>query len=162
MSGRIDETNYSEVKENHLSSQAELAEFTEQQTTYTAVTSLPRRSIGEYVDEVWPELGMPEWALNRFLERRAGYRGNSAVDDPHERAYEDVHLNGIYQNYLNESKEAQNRLHEAVERLISGENITLVCYEDAGQSCHRHILVSVIRERVESREDCKFDFKLRV
>lgn len=156
MSGRIDETNYAEVKEKHLSSQCELAEFTEQQTTYIAVVSLPRHGIEDAVDEVWPELGMPQWALKRFLKRRAGYKTNSAVDNPHEKAYEDVSLHGIYQSHINESKEAQERLHEAVERLTSGENITLVCYEEEGESCHRHMLLDIIRERVEQRENCRF------
>jgi hypothetical protein len=159
MSGRIDETNYSEVKEKHLSAQAELADWSNDTTTYIAVVSLVRGSMEEYVDEVCPELGMPEWALKRFLQRRAGYRGNSAVDSPHEKAYEDVHLHGIYQSYLSDSEEAQDKISDLVERVLAGENITLVCYEEGGKSCHRHLLVNIIRERVERREQSQF--KLR-
>jgi len=159
MVGRIDETNYHEVKQRHLSSQCELNDFTKQQTTYVAVVSEPRGGIGRFVDEVWPELGMPEWALHKFLERRAGYRTNSAIDDAHNTAYEEVGLHGIYQDHLSNSSAARERINEAVERILSNENITLVCYERGGDSCHRHILVDVIRERVQSRQDCKF--KLR-
>jgi uncharacterized protein YeaO (DUF488 family) len=157
MSGRVDETNHAELKERHLSPQSEIADFCqEDNTTYVAVVSLPRDNISDIVDEVWPELGMPEWALKRFLKRRSGYRSNSAVDCPHEKAYRDTDLHGIYQSHLHSSSEAKRRLNEAVEKVASGENITLVCYEEDGQSCHRHLLVDIIRERVERRENSRF------
>lgn len=160
MAGRIDETHYSKLKERKLSDQSELGKFTDEQTTHIAVVSEPRGNISDITDEMWPELGMPQWALYKFLEKRSGYRTNSAVEDPHERAYSEMNLSAIYQKHLKESDEARARLHEAVERATSGENITLVCYEESGESCHRHMLVDIIRERVQSREDCKFKFKL--
>lgn len=159
MAGRLDETSYAVLKERKLSDQAEILDYTGDETTFVAVVSEPRGHMLEVVDEWWPELGMPEWALKRFLERRAGYRTNSAVEDAHNKAYEDTHLSGIYQKHLNENEEARQRLHEAVERLVSGEDITLVCYEQDGEKCHRHILMDVIQGRVESRQNCKF--KLR-
>jgi hypothetical protein len=160
MSGRIDDISFSKLKEKRLSSQSEIVDFcSDENTTYIAVVSLPRDSIEEYVDMVWQELGMPEWALKRFLERRAGYRGNSAVENPHEQAYEDVHLHRIYQSHLSDSEAAQDRIDELVERVVSGEKISLVCYEEDGQSCHRHILVDIIRERVERRKECKFTLR---
>lgn len=157
MSGRIDETYLSKLKERKLSDQSEIDDFTEEKTTYIGVVSEPINGMQDVVDEVIPELGMPEDALYEFLERRSGYRKNSAVDFPHNKAYEDVGLHGIYQNYIAENNAAQRRLHELVERVGSGENITLVCYESGGEKCHRNILVNILKERVQSREDCKFE-----
>jgi uncharacterized protein (DUF488 family) len=101
---------------------------------------------------------MPAQALQNFLERRSGYRSNSAIDNPHNRAYEDENLSTIYQSYIEQSYEANKRLDETVERLLSGENITLVCYEQDGEKCHRHILVDILEERVEERKSDKFTF----
>jgi uncharacterized protein YeaO (DUF488 family) len=156
MSGRIDETNYADAKQRHLSSQSELDEWCEAESTLVAVTSTPRGSIETYVDEVIPELGMPERALKSFLALRAGYRTNSAVDDAHNKAYEDESLSSTYDNYIEKSPEAQRKLSELTERVVSGENITLVCYEEDGDACHRHKLVALLQERVESRESCRF------
>lgn len=155
MSGRLTETNYSSLKEQKKSDQSSLSNWGDDEETYIAVVSLPRGGIEDIVDEVWPELGMPEGPLKKFLAVRAGYKTNSAIDDAHNQAYEDSHLTEIYHKHLG-TERAQMRLQEAVERLISGENITLVCYEEEGDSCHRHILIDELTERVERRESCKF------
>ena len=67
-----------------------------------------------------------------------------------------MNLRSIYQTHLKESRNAKQRLAEAVERLTSGENLTLVCYETGSDECHRHLLIDKINKRVERRENCKF------
>jgi hypothetical protein len=156
MSGRLEETAFANLKEQQQSSQASLSEYCNESETYIAVVSEPRRGIENYVDEVWYSLGMPSWALKKFLARRSGYRGNSAIDDPHNQAYVDMNLRSIYQSHLQNSDKAQSRISDATERLTSGENITLVCYETGGDKCHRHLLIDEISKRVESRENSKF------
>jgi len=159
MSGRLEETAFAKLKEQQQSAQCELVEFTDDTPTYIAVVSEPRRGIEDYVDEVWYSLGMPSWALKKFLARRSGYRGNSAIDDPHNQAYVDMNLRSIYQSHLKNSDEAQSRISDATERLTSGENITLVCYETGGDKCHRHLLIDEISKQVESRENSKFTLR---
>ena len=158
MSGRIEETNYEDAKQRYLSDQCELTEFTNSDTTYIAVTSLSRGSIEKYVDEVMDELGMPQRALTLFLKKRAGYRGNSAVEFPHEKAYDEADLEDAYRKHI-QHPHPSHSITELVERVVSGENITLVCYEEEGKSCHRHILVDEIKSQVESRENCEFTLR---
>lgn len=74
MSGRIDETYFSKLKKRKLSDQSEIEDFTEGETTYVAVVRKPHGGIERFVDEVWPEVGMPAESLHTFLERRSGYR----------------------------------------------------------------------------------------
>lgn len=153
MVGELAEIDYHSLRQQHESDQSSLDDWTEFDETFVAVVSKPRDTgIDEICDEHWPELGMPEWALTRFWQTRAGYRTNSAVDNPHNKAYNDCDLDGIYYNYLHESREAQKRVSETVERLESGENITLVCFEGDGEHCHRHLLIDV----VERRQSCEF------
>jgi hypothetical protein len=159
MSGRLQEISFSELEERQQSSQSSLDQYSDSETTYVAVVSLPTSRIEDATDEVWPEVGMPEKALKTFLARRSGYRGNSAIDDPHNQAYEDVGLREIYLEHLEKSRAAQDRIRDTVERVVAGENITLVCYEGDGEKCHRHILIDKISEKVESREACKFELR---
>jgi len=157
MSGKLDEIAFSTLKERTQSAQPSLSEYSNDTETYIAVVSEPRGGIEDYVDEVWYSLGMPSWALKKFLARRSGYRTNSAIDDPHNQAYVDMNLRSIYQSHLKDDSAAQGRLAEAVERLTSGENLTLVCYETGSDKCHRHLLIDEINKRVERRENCKFE-----
>lgn len=159
MSGRLQETNFSELEKRQQSTQSSLSSWSDNDTTYVAVVSRPTHGISDTVDEVWTELGMPEKSLKTFLARRDGYRGNSAIDDPHNQAYADVGLSDVYTDYIENSAAAQHRIREAMERVVSGENITLVCYEEDGKNCHRHILIDEIRDRVEERESCKFTLR---
>lgn len=159
MSGRLQEISFAELEERQQSTQSSLDQYSDTETTYVAVVSLPRHGIEDTVDEVWPEVGMPERALKTFLARRAGYRGNSAIDDPHNQAYEDVGLREVYLSHLENSVEAQRRVSDATERVVAGENITLVCYEGDGEKCHRHILIEKITENIERREASKFTLR---
>lgn len=151
MSGRLNETSFAEVKEQQHSSQSSLAEYSDTGPTYIAVVSEPTGGIEDYVDEVWEPVGMPSWALQKFLSRRSGYRGNSAIDDPHNQAYVDMNLSSIYERHLEKDDDAERLLTEATDRLCAGENLTLVCYEESGERCHRHRLIDEINKRVKER-----------
>lgn len=150
MSGNVDEICYSVLKERTVSSQSELGDFSNDKPTYIAVVSMPRGGIEDIVDEVARDLGMPQRALKEFLATRSGYRSNSAIDDAHNQAYEDVGLAETYRDHLT-SDDVIDTVDEVVERVIDGEDITFVCYEKDGDSCHRHLLVDVVRELVDRR-----------
>lgn len=156
MSGQLDEIAFSVLKAQQQSAQSSLSEYSNESETYIAVVSEPRGGIEDYVDEVCRPLGMPSWALKKFLARRSGYRTNSAIDDPHNQAYVDMNLRSIYQKHLQKDS-VRSQISDLTERLTSGENITLVCYETGSDKCHRHLLIDEISERVERRESCRFE-----
>jgi len=49
-----------------------------------------------------------------------------------------------------ESPESQKRLDEIARKVSEGEDVRLICYEGEDKHCHRHILKSLIEERLES------------
>jgi hypothetical protein len=149
MSGELAETNYAEVRENAESAQSQLSSWsTDPDPTTIAVVRAPRdTNIEEYCDEWRKELGMPRWALERFWEYRAGYRTNTAVSNPTRRAYDDANLDLHYEKYITDSEQAQQSIDELVSRLNSGEDITLVCFEEPSEPCHRHRLKALIEAR---------------
>lgn len=154
--GTLSETDYQTVKNQYLSDQLLLSDYADSDETLIAVVRKPGNSnIEEYVDEHWPELGMPEYALNRFRELRAGYRTNSAVEDAHNKAFRDANLEQIYREHLT-TESAEKRLREAELRLNRGEDLTFVCFEKENQSCHRHILIDVLRERMSKETQFTF------
>lgn len=152
MRGSVTETHYAEVREQAKSAQSQLSSFSsESQATTIAVVTEPRNTgIDKHCDEWRPELGMPERALKSFWSYRSGYRTNSAVSKPTERAYKDANLDERYRSYLEHSDEAQASLDELAEHVDSGGDITLVCFEEPGKPCHRHLLLSVLKTRIEN------------
>lgn len=155
VTGTLRETHYDVVREEYESSQSRLSDYSEgRQATTIAVVRLPRdTNIDVYCDGWMPELGMPERHLKRFWEYRQGYRTNSAVADPTRRAYEDARLDYHYNRHLRTSDEAQKAIDELVSRLESGEDITLVCFEEPSEPCHRYVLKEVIESRLSSDYD---------
>lgn len=142
------------VRSEYESDQLQLSDFGDADcSTKIAVTTQPK-DLGTFCDEVRPELGMPEKHLKRYWNYRSGFRTNSAVDNPAERAYEEARLDHYYRRHVQASDEAQDALSELVSRLRDGEDITLVCFEKPHEPCHRHILI----ELIESRLSGKFDF----
>jgi hypothetical protein len=155
MTGVLREESYEVVKEKAESEQCQLSSFVDTGPTTIAVVRLPRDTqIEQYCDEWLPELGMPQKHLKRFWQYRSGFRTNSAVDNPTERAYREARLDYHYGRYIRTSDEAQKALNAIVGRLSDGEDITLVCFEKTADACHRHYL----KEIIESRRDSVYDF----
>lgn len=153
MSGRLSQTDYHSIRDEYDPDQSSLFDYGgDANATTVAVVRLPRETgIDEMCDEWWPELGMPEDALKQFWSLRSDYRANRDVDNPDERAFREAGLGPRYREHVRNSDEAQQRLNEAVERLEDGEDLTLVCFEEEGKPCHRHILCEFIENRREIR-----------
>jgi hypothetical protein len=158
MTGSLKESHYSVVREEYESDQRLLSDFSEDASPTTiAVVSKPRdTNIEQYCDEWWPELGMPEKHLKRFWKYRSGFKTNSAVDEPVSRAYEEARLDYHYRNYVQTSEKAQAALSRIVRRLNDGEDLTLVCFEEPHEPCHKYVIMEI----VESRLSSKFDFTI--
>lgn len=150
MSGRIQCASVNDIRKSHDPGQSTLSQYgTNTHDTTIAIVRLPRDSdICDVCDEWEPALGMPEKNLERFLKIRAKYRMNSAIDNPGNVAYDELRLDHVYRNYITESDKAQKAIDSIVRRVRDGENITLVCFEEEGERCHRHVLQQIIETRV--------------
>ncbi len=152
MTGSLEESYYDEVKEQALSDQQLLSDYSSNPSATTiAVVSQPGDTgIDEYCDEHKPILGMPERHLNRYHKYKSSFQTNSAVSNPTDRAYNEARLDHYYRKHLQNSDEAQNAVAELVSRLNDGEDITLICFEKPSEKCHRHVLTELIESRLES------------
>ncbi|MBS3793064.1 DUF488 domain-containing protein [Candidatus Bipolaricaulota bacterium] len=48
------------------------------------------------------------------------------------------------------SQESQERLTQIAEKVAENKDIRLICYEGEGEHCHRHILKSLVEEKLET------------
>ena len=120
-------------------------------TTRVGVVRKPAPWFHAAVDENVPELGPPADLLEevRTAEddlKMQGLCGEGA----HNAAWDRADFGERYRTYLEESPEAQAALEALADRLVGGESLALVCYENTEKKrCHRTIL----RERLESAAD---------
>ena len=49
-----------------------------------------------------------------------------------------------------ENPESQSRLLKIAEKVAKGKDVRLICYEGEGEQCHRHILQSLVEEKLET------------
>jgi hypothetical protein len=96
---------------------------------------------------------MPERHLKRYWSYRSGFKTNSAVNNPAERAFEEARLDYWYRRHIQTSEQAQKAIAELVSRLEDGEDLTLVCFEKPREPCHRFILMELIEARLSSNFD---------
>lgn len=150
MTGRVKDACVKEIRNAHDPHQYTLSNYgTDTYNTTIAIVSKPADSdIVELCDEWHPVLGMPEAYLTRYLKTRSKYRMNSAIDNPGNVAYDELELDRKYKEYIRSSDEAQEALDAIAERVASGEEIVLVCFEEEGERCHRHVLSRMVEARV--------------
>lgn len=151
MSGVLREIDFSSLEQQHDPDQKTISQYTNGESTI-AVVREPSRGIEEVCDEHRPELGMPREALDDYWRLRGAYEDNQYISnrDAANRAFAEANLEDRFDEYVRSNEDAQKSLDELVQRLESGENITLVCFEGDGKRCHRHILKSMIKKRREA------------
>ena len=49
-----------------------------------------------------------------------------------------------------ENPESQSRLRRIAEKVAERKDVRLICYEDEDKHCHRHILKSLVEEKLET------------
>jgi len=151
MSGRVKQACIHSLSDDYDPNQSTLEDYgSDVKETKISVMSSPNEDMLSVVDEAYPELGMPEKLLQKFWKRRSDYRMNSAIDDPHNRAYTELNLDEEYREYIRGSQEAQRALSELVNRVRSGEQVTLVCVEESHEMCHRHVLREMLLTRIQN------------
>lgn len=101
------------------------------------------------VDDNEPTLGPPADLLDTFQERREELEDTDlSAAEAHNQAAADVSFDDQYRAYLEQSEEPQPALEAIQDRLQSGQNIALVCYENTDEKqCHR----TVLREYLEAK-----------
>lgn len=153
MAGSLKESDYAAVRESHDPEQVSLLDYGSSGSTTIAVVRKPGDTgIDEVCDEWWPELGMPEDALDDYWKIRGEYNRNQFVssDEAANRAFAEADLRERFDRYVRENEDAQRRMDEVIARLEDGSDITLVCFESGGKKCHRHILMDMLERRREA------------
>lgn len=150
MTGSIDECSYSKLRELRKENQHSLASFGGgSEKTYIAVVRKPNDTgIDDTCDELMTELGMPTDALEEFWAQRSLYRDSATIHNPHNVAYERNELDRRFRKYCECNDAAQRAVQRVVERVQSGEDIVLVCFEDGDKKCHRYELLDHIKTRL--------------
>lgn len=49
-----------------------------------------------------------------------------------------------------ENPESRSRLQKIAEKVAEGKDVRLICYEGEDKHCHRHILKSLVEEKLET------------
>lgn len=153
MAGRLQEADYASVRETHDPEQVSLSEWSSSGPTTIAVVRRPGDTgIDEVCDEWWPELGMPEDALDDYWKLRGEYNRNRFVssNEAANRAFVEADLRERFDRYVRDTPAAQKKLDEIIDRLEDGSDITLVCFESGGKKCHRHLLMDMLERRREA------------
>lgn len=155
MTGSLDTASVSEVESKHDSGQSSLFDYGEKDDpkTYVAVVSQPNDTgILDVTDEWMPELGMPDRKLNEFRRLREGYNTHDPVE-AHNKAYVKCDLDSAFESHVTFNEEAADKIEELAERVRSGEEVVLVCFEQSPKRCHRHKLKELIEEEIEHSTD---------
>lgn len=138
-------------RQNRSEDQAALSQYVnqdEQDVTTIAVVRDPTGGIVEATDEFMPELALKL----RHLNEMRSVRNELSIDDTvkrHNRAVEMTDLEEKYKKHLKSDKDAREKINELKNRVESGENIAVVCFEKPPKWCHRHMLRDHIEELVD-------------
>lgn len=168
MPGSLKESDFYTVRDEYDPDQSQLSAFGggTEATTVAVVREPNDTGILDVTDEWKQELGMPRSALEDFWSVREKYRENSAIDNPNDKAFEDCRLEDRYEQYLQRNDDAWASVEEIAERIVDGESITLGCFEDSDQKCHRHLLMDliegVVREKRGIIDKGRFTFRYPV
>ena len=113
-----------------------------EEATLVGVVRSPTHWFSPVVDENHPALGPPQTLLEQ-IKRRAEELEADGLDDAeaHNTAWDDVDFERRYREHLNTDDDAQTAFEALHTRLLDGEGLVLVCYENTEtKRCHRTIL----------------------
>lgn len=98
------------------------------------------------VDENVPALAPPADLLDAFGDRREALEMRGVCEEEaHNAAWGDLDFEERYREFLESDSDARDAVVALRERLDSGEDLALVCFENtAKKRCHRTILREVV------------------
>lgn len=117
-------------------------------TTRIGVVRRPTSWFHGEVDENISALAPPEALLDDFQQRREDFKMQGMCDEgAHNAAWEELKFEERYQEHL-DGDDAQAALSALADRVASGEDVALVCYEGNSKRCHCHTLEEKLAARV--------------
>ena len=121
--------------------------------TRVGVVRKPTRWFHGVVDENVPALGPPAALLDAVQERKATLEAEGVPDaEAHNRAMDEAEFDARYAEYLDSDPDAQAAAEDLHARLVDGEDIVLVCYENTDEKrCHRIPLQDRLQASVAER-----------
>lgn len=111
------------------------------------VVRRPARWFNAVVDENVPALAPPADLLDAFQTSKEDLKLRGLCDEgAHNAAWDEVNFESRYADHL-DSSQAQAAIGNLLERLARGDDVVLVCYENAAKKrCHRTALLARIRD----------------
>jgi len=102
------------------------------------------------VEENRPALGPPEALLAEVKERHEALVADGIADaEGHNAAMDDVNYDERYLEHLDTSPDAKAALADLRDRVASGEDVALVCYENTDEKrCHRTLLRDRLKQEL--------------
>ncbi|MFC5972659.1 DUF488 domain-containing protein [Halomarina salina] len=121
------------------------------ETTLVGVVRRPTGWFRSTVDENQPSLGPPADLLDATKRRHDALKRRGMCDEgAHNAAWEEVEFEARYRDHLASTPDARDAVEGLVDRVRSGEDLALVCFENTDKKrCHR----TVLRDHVEARLD---------
>ncbi|WP_254534666.1 DUF488 domain-containing protein [Halomarina litorea] len=121
--------------------------------TLVGVVRRPPGWFHALTDENVPALGPPESLLDETKTRYEDLKMAGMCDEgAHNAAWEEVGFEDRYRDHL-DSPEARDALDALDARLRDGEDLVLVCFEGDSKRCHRHLLLTALRDRLSRDEE---------
>ena len=119
------------------------------EATIVGVVRRPTGWFRSTVDENHPSLGPPPELLDEFKQRHEDFKLQGMCDEgAHNAAWEELGFDDRYRTYLDETSAARDAVSELVNRLETGEELILVCFENPKKKrCHR----TVLRDHITAR-----------
>lgn len=119
-------------------------------TSLVGVVRRPTRWFNPQVDENLAALGPPPELFEDFQDRRDALLDQGLEEEAaHNTAWSDVNYDDRYLDHLNTSTKAEEAVKALLDRLESGTDIALVCYENTDDKrCHRTVLRDYLEDRL--------------
>lgn len=158
MTGSVSHITLDQLKQRATGEQSTIHRFGGIDKTYVGVARLPK-DMGQYCDEVHPELGPPSALFAEFLEeRRRLVSDGYSYQVAHNRAFHAMGYDSRYRRYLldeGDHPEECSRpvFEEMLNRVRDGEHLVFVCHCRKSRECHRTVLVDELTEwRKQARQ----------
>ena len=125
----------------------------DEDTQLVGVVRRPTRWFNPRVDENITALAPPEDLFTDFQDRRDELEAEGHSEEAaHNQAWTDVDYDRRYREHIEAAPEAQAAVNELLDRVESGADIALVCYENTEHKrCHRTVLRGHLEAELEKR-----------
>jgi uncharacterized protein YeaO (DUF488 family) len=123
------------------------------EATLVGVVRRPTAWFSGSVEENRPALAPPDALLDETKAAQADLaRQGLCEEEAHNAAWRQTDFEERYLDHLESSADAEAAMTDLLDRVADGVDIVLVCYEADDKRCHRHLLLSALRDRAPAAE----------